>query len=52
MTLSVLLASALAALDEGGKLPWQKPADKQFDQTFAQAKRSGKPIVLYFTSKG
>lgn len=41
-----LLALAAAHADDGGKLPW----GKDYAQGLEQAKKTGRPAVVYFTA--
>lgn len=44
----VLLAMGTAMAGDGGKVPWKKDVPG----ALAEAKQSGKPMMLYFTSEG
>ncbi len=41
-------ATVATAGGSGGKVPWVK----KYDQALAQAKASGKPLMVYFTMDG
>ena len=49
--LALLALSASAAAQDGGKLPWSgKSGDPK--SAMAEAKRQGRPMLLFFTSVG
>jgi len=51
-TLATLLAlSTAAAAQDGGKLPWKGKSDDA-KAAMADAKRTGQPMMLFFTSVG
>lgn len=51
MALLLALASALAVQD-GGKLTWWGKNAQSPSAGFAEARRDGKRVLLYFTSHG
>ncbi len=49
LAVSLLLLSAPVALaDHRGKIPWER----DFEKAATQARMTGKPVMLYFTSPG
>lgn len=44
----MLIVSLVAPLQDGGKLPW----NKDVKGAMAQAKKAGKPMLMFFTSEG
>ncbi len=50
LAMFVGIASAAYAQD-GGKLPW-KDSKKNPQGAMAEAKKAGKPMLLFFTSEG
>jgi hypothetical protein len=46
--LAVALAAGIAAAGEGGKIQWRD--GKQYDASLLEAKTTGQPIILYFTT--
>lgn len=46
--LAGLLLTATAAAQDGGKIPWNK--DPQ--EAIKAAKKSGKPMMMFFTAEG
>lgn len=50
LVLAGLIAGATVATagGSGGKVPWVK----KYDQALAQAKATGKPLMVYFTMDG
>ena len=48
VAVSVLLFSAPAMAQDGGKLPWNHDPQK----AMAEAKRTGKAMFMFFTSLG
>ena len=51
-TVAMLVGVATAAYaQDGGKLPW-KDSKKNPQAAMAEAKKSGKPMIMFFTSEG
>ena len=48
--LAVMVLSATAFAGGGGKIKWED--GKKHDALLAEAKATGKPVVLYFTGEG
>ena len=53
LTISLLLGmAAAAAAQDGGKLAWKGKGKEDPKAAMAEAKRQGKPLMLFFTSEG
>ena len=48
--LAVLILQAAALAGGGGKIKWED--GKKHDALLAEARATGKPVVLYFTGEG